>query len=122
MSDEGQEIVNLVNNGSSTCTMHGYPGVDLKSGSGGDTVSATRAKTDTPTIKLAPGEQTDFVLYYPFNNSGGSGFTFTTMIITPPDETHSKSVSASINIPLDNPDQPSDSPSGITVNAVGAGK
>jgi hypothetical protein len=121
ISGEGQEIVNLTNTGSSTCTMHGFPGVDLKSDSGSDTVSAARSNSDVPTITLAPGEKTDFVLNYEFNNSGGTGFTFTTMIVTPPNETHSKALGTSVNIPVDNPDQASDS-AGIQVNAVGAGK
>jgi hypothetical protein len=121
LSGEGQEIVNLTNSGSSTCTMHGFPGVDLKSEDGSDTISAGRSNSDIPTVRLAPGEQTDFVLNYPFNNSGGTGYTFTTMIVTPPNETHSKTLSVPINIPVENPDQPSEGP-GIVVNAVGAGK
>ncbi|KIF75941.1 hypothetical protein QR77_22770 [Streptomyces sp. 150FB] len=121
ISGEGQEIVHLTNTGSGTCTMHGFPGVDLKSDSGSDTVSAARSNSDVPTVTLAPGEKTDFVLNYEFNNSGGSGFTFTTMIVTPPNETHSKTLGTSVNIPVDNPDQASDS-AGIQVNAVGAGK
>lgn len=121
ISGEGQEIVGLTNTGSSTCTMHGFPGVDLKSESGSDTVSAARSNSDVPTVTLAPGEKTDFVLTYEFNNSGGTGFTFTTMIVTPPNETHSKTLRTSVNIPVDNPDQASDS-AGIQVNAVGAGK
>lgn len=120
ISGEGQEIVELTNGGSSTCTMHGFPGVDLSNGSD-TTISAGRSKSDTPSVSLAPGERTEFVLNYPFNNSGGSGFTFTTMIVTPPNETHSTTLSTSINIPVDNPDQPTKGP-GIVVNAVGAGK
>ncbi|MFL4906696.1 DUF4232 domain-containing protein [Streptomyces sp. MMS24-I2-30] len=119
ISGEGQEIVSLKNSGSSTCTMHGFPGVDLSNGSD-TTISADRSNSDVPTVKLAPGEKTEFVLNYPFNNSGGTGFTFTTLIVTPPNETHSKTVATSINVPVDNPDAPSNG--GITVNAVGAGK
>ncbi|MFF4748780.1 DUF4232 domain-containing protein [Streptomyces sp. NPDC002514] len=119
ISGEGQEIVSLKNSGSSTCTMHGFPGVDLSNGSD-TTVSADCSNSDVPTVKLAPGEKTEFVLNYPFNNSGGTGFTFTTLIVTPPNETHSKTLSVAINVPVDNPDAPSNG--GITVNAVGAGK
>jgi uncharacterized protein DUF4232 len=121
ISGEGQEIVNLTNSGSSTCTMHGFPGVDLSAGSDNH-ISAARSHSDVPTVTLAPGEKTEFVLNYPFNNSGGTGFTFTTLTVTPPNETHSKTLSASINIPVDNPDEPNSASGGITVNAVGAGK
>jgi len=120
LSDEGQEIVDLTNSGSSTCTMHGFPGVDLSAGTDNH-ISAARSHSDVPTVTLAPGEKTDFVLYYPLNNSGGTGFTFTTLTVTPPNETHSKNLSVSINIPVDNPDEPNTS-GGVTVNPVGAGK
>jgi hypothetical protein len=121
LSDEGQEIIELKNIGSSSCTMHGFPGVDLQGSNASDgTISASRSNSDVPTVKLAPGEGTQAVLNYPFNNSGGTGFTFTKLIVTPPNETHSKTVSASINIPVDNPDQPKNG--GITINAVGSGK
>lgn len=124
ISGEGQEVVSFKNSGSATCTMHGYAGVDLKGAGDGsdDAVSATRGgSTDFPTVKLAPGEETQFVLNYPMNESGGSGYTFTTMTVTPPNETHSKTLSTSINIPLDNPDQAS-KPGGIVIYAVGTGK
>jgi hypothetical protein len=103
--------------------MHGYAGVDLKGENGSDgTISASRGgSSDIPTVRLAPGEDTQFVLNYPMNNSGGSGYTFTTMIVTPPNETHSKTLSTSINIPVDNPDQDPKS-GGIVIYAVGTGK
>lgn len=124
ISGEGQEVVSFKNSGSATCTMHGYAGVDLKGANDGpdDAVSAARGgSTDIPTVKLAPGEETQFVLNYPMNESGGSGYTFTTMTVTPPNETHSKTLSTSINIPLDNPDQ-APKPGGIVIYAVGTGK
>lgn len=121
ISGEGQMVVDMVNSGSTTCTMHGFPGVDLQGAGDSGTVSAHRSTSDTPDVRLAPGEKTDFTLYYPMNDSGGSGFTFTKMIVTPPNETQSKTLTTSINVPADNPDQGSKSP-GITVNAVGAGK
>jgi hypothetical protein len=115
-------VVNLKNSGSSTCTMYGYAGVDLKGAGSDSAISAGRGgSSDIPTVRLAPGEETQFVLNYPMNNSGGSGYTFTTMIVTPPNETHSKTLSTSINIPLDNPDQDPAS-GGIVIYAVGTGK
>ncbi|MBD0735943.1 DUF4232 domain-containing protein [Streptomyces sp. CBMA29] len=120
ISGEGMELIHFKNTGSSSCTMHGFAGIDLKSGT--DTVNvARRPGSEVPTVKLAPGERTEAVLYYPFNNSGGSGYTFTTMTVTPPNETHSTSVGATVNIPLDNPDENVQTTQ-IHMNAVGAGK
>jgi hypothetical protein len=121
MSDEGMELVHLKNTGSSSCSMHGFAGVDMKNGS--DTVSVPRyPKSDVPTVKLAPGETTDFAFYYPMNKSGGSGYTFTSLVITPPNETHSKTVSASINVPVQNPDDQGSDASQLYVLAVGSGE
>ncbi|MFJ4410439.1 DUF4232 domain-containing protein [Streptomyces sp. NPDC088910] len=120
ISGEGMELIHFKNTGSGSCTMHGFAGIDLKSGT--DTVNvARRPGSEVPTVTLAPGERTEAVLYYPFNNSGGSGYTFTTMTVTPPNETHSTSVGATINIPLDNPDENLQTTQ-IHMNAVGAGK
>ncbi|MFJ2633410.1 DUF4232 domain-containing protein [Streptomyces sp. NPDC087422] len=120
ISGEGMELIHFKNTGSGSCTMHGFAGIDLKSGT--DTVNvARRPGSEVPTVTLAPGERTEAVLYYPFNNSGGSGYTFTTMTVTPPNETHSTSVGATINIPLDNPDENVQTTQ-IHMNAVGAGK
>jgi Protein of unknown function (DUF4232) len=120
MSGEGMELVNFKNIGSSSCTMHGFAGADLKNGS--DSVSVSRRSGgDVPTVELAPGEENGFVLYYPYNNSGGSGYTFTTMTVTPPNETHSKTISAAINIPVTSQNSKS-AGSGISMYAVGAGK
>ena len=122
ISGEGMELVNFKNIGSSTCTMRGFAGVDLKGTGSDQAISVPRRNaSNTPTVKLAPGEKNGFVLYYEFNNSGGSGYTFTTMIVTPPNETHSKTISASINIPVSNGDQPSKS-DGLFMYAVGGGK
>lgn len=120
ISDEGMELIHFKNVGSSSCMMHGFAGVDLKNGS--DTVSVSRYKgSDVPTVTLAPGERNEAVMYYPFNNSGGSGYTFTTMVVTPPNETHSASIGVSVNIPLDNPGQGA-KPDAFFMNAVGGGK
>ena len=99
--------------------MRGFPGVDVSNGSD-TTFSATRNNSDTPNVSLAPGKQTEFFLDYPINDSGASGFTFTTMIVTPPNETHSKTLSVSITVPANGPDQTVANPH-ILINAVGAG-
>ncbi len=111
---EGEVLINLKNVGSATCSMHGFPGVDLKGRDG--TVSAARSRMTAPTVKLSPGQATHFTLHYPPNNSGGSGVTFTSAVITPPNETHPHTMPLGINIPVT-----SNAPT-ITVDPVGAGK
>ncbi|WAP57254.1 DUF4232 domain-containing protein [Streptomyces sp. S465] len=112
---EGDLIVNLKNTGSAACTLQGFPGVDLKSKNG--TVSATRSTLDAPKVSVAPNEETRFTLHYPPNDSGGSGETFTTLVVTPPNETHSTSLSVSINVPVTD-----ETTSSIKVDPVGTGK
>ncbi|MYU09048.1 DUF4232 domain-containing protein [Streptomyces sp. SID8366] len=113
---EGQLIVNMKNTGSANCTLHGFPGVDLKGKDGTD--SASRSKLAAPTVTLQPGAETRFTLHYPPNNSGGTGVTFTQLVVTPPNETHSTTLKAGINVPVtDGSDGP-----GITVDPVGTGK
>lgn len=112
---EGDYLINIKNVGAHTCTMHGFPGVDLKSSYG--TVSATRSTLAAPHVILQPGQETHFDLRYPPNESGGSGVTFTTLIVTPPNETHSHTMPLTINVAATTSATP-----GITVDPVGAGK
>jgi hypothetical protein len=95
--------------------MHGFPGVDLQGRDG--TVSAARSTMSVPTVTLSSGQSTHFTLYFPPNNSGGSGVTFTSAVVTPPNETHSHTMSLGINIPAGSNSGPA-----ITVDPVGAGK
>ncbi|BBA98966.1 hypothetical protein RVR_5387 [Actinacidiphila reveromycinica] len=112
---EGELLVNLTNTAGYSCTMHGFPGVDLKGGAG--TQSAARSSLSAPDVTLHSGEQTRFTLHYPPNTSGGSGATFTTLIVTPPNETHAHTLPVSINVPVTDGSGP-----GITVDPVGVGK
>ncbi|MFI6495018.1 DUF4232 domain-containing protein [Streptomyces sp. NPDC050564] len=112
---EGTLIINLKNTGSATCTLKGFPGADLKSKDG--TISATRSKLTPPRVSVKPGEETRFTLHYPSNNSGGSGVTFTSLVVTPPNETHSHTLPVSINVPASDSTGPA-----ITVDPVGTGK
>ncbi|MBY8877493.1 DUF4232 domain-containing protein [Actinacidiphila acidipaludis] len=112
---EGEMLINMQNTGAHACTMHGFPGADLKGSLG--TVSAARSKVAAPHVTLQPGQETRFTLYYPANTSGGSGVTFTTLIVTPPNETHSHTMSLAINVPVSDSAKPA-----ITVDPVGAGK
>lgn len=95
--------------------MHGFPGVDLKSKDG--TVSAARGNRPVPVVTLAPGEVTDFPVHFPPDHSGGTGVTFTSAVVTPPNETHAHRMPLSVGIPAG-----SDSTPRITVEPVGSGK
>ncbi|MFI0817126.1 DUF4232 domain-containing protein [Streptomyces sp. NPDC021098] len=112
---EGTLIVNLKNNGSATCTLQGFPGVDLKGKDG--SISADRSDLTPEKVSVKSGEETRFTLSYPPNTSGGTGATFTSLLVTPPGETHSHSVPASINLPASD-----GTDSAIKVDPVGSGK
>ncbi|MEU9480087.1 DUF4232 domain-containing protein [Streptomyces sp. NPDC048191] len=112
---EGTLIVNMKNTGSAACTLKGFPGADLKSKDG--SVSAKRSKLAAPLVGVKPGEEARFTLHYPPNTSGGSGETFTGLVVTPPDETHSRTLPVSINVPVSDGSGPA-----ITVDPVGTGK
>ncbi|MER7690700.1 DUF4232 domain-containing protein [Streptomyces sp. NPDC097610] len=81
-------VVNLKNTGSSKCSMHGFPGVQLVGPDGlGDTgPDAARADATASTVTIAPGEETRFLLHFSPDTSG-SGKTYTRLLVTPPNET-----------------------------------
>ncbi|GAA2638950.1 hypothetical protein GCM10009863_64880 [Streptomyces axinellae] len=110
---EGNVMVSLKNTSSGTCTLKGFPGADLKGSVG--TINADRKSAATPTVDLKPGEGTGFFLDYPPNRSGGSGATFSTLVVTPPNETRSKSVPISINLAV----SAEGGGPGVTVGPVG---
>ncbi|MEU0137378.1 DUF4232 domain-containing protein [Streptomyces sp. NPDC006296] len=111
---EGEMLINLRNTGSASCSMHGFPGVDLTGEDG--TVSAGRGSgRRIPTVTLAPGESSNFSLRFRPDGGGGSGAAFTSALVTPPDETRSHRVSLAVGIPAG-------SGSGATVDPVGSGK
>ncbi|EST21307.1 DUF4232 domain-containing protein [Streptomyces roseochromogenus] len=112
---EGELIVNLKNTGSTACTLKGFPGVDLKSKDG--SLSAKRSKLAAAPVSVKPGAETRFTLHYPPNHSGGTGETFTSLVVTPPNETHSHTLPVGINVPVSDGSGPA-----ITVDPVGTGK
>ncbi|RCH59771.1 DUF4232 domain-containing protein [Streptomyces sp. SDr-06] len=81
-------VVNLKNTGSATCSMHGFPGVQLLGPGGLGEKGPDAAHTDTTaaTATIAPGEETRFLLHY-IPDSSGSGKTYTKLAVTPPNET-----------------------------------
>ncbi|WP_261399371.1 DUF4232 domain-containing protein [Streptomyces misionensis] len=81
-------VVNLKNTGSTTCSMHGFPGVQLLGADGLGDKGPDAARTDTtaPAVTIAPGEETRFLLHY-IPDTSGSGKTYTRLAVTPPNET-----------------------------------
>ncbi|MZD04855.1 DUF4232 domain-containing protein [Streptomyces sp. SID5785] len=114
---EGDVLVALKNT-SDACSLKGFPGVDLKT-SDGDTISAGRSEVSAPSVVLQGGDTTRFTLHTPRNDTGGSGVKITSMVVTPPNETHSKSVPISLSFPVTDG---SHAEQGVMVDPVGSGK
>ncbi|MFJ8951659.1 DUF4232 domain-containing protein [Streptomyces sp. NPDC102340] len=113
---EGTLIVSMRNT-SDTCSLKGFPGVDLRSEEASGPLSASRSNLSSPSVVLGNGETTRFTLHYPPNNSGGSGVDVTSIDVTPPNETHSTSLKVGLNLPVsDGADQK------VYVDPVGTGK
>ncbi|MGR6997233.1 DUF4232 domain-containing protein [Yinghuangia aomiensis] len=77
----------MKNTGSRTCAISGYAGVDLKTNAG--TLSAVRNGDPVVQGTLKSGESVSFGIFYPVNDTGGSGVRITGLVVTPPDETKS---------------------------------
>ncbi|WP_327295931.1 DUF4232 domain-containing protein [Streptomyces sp. NBC_01197] len=84
---KNQIVINMKNTGSGTCSMHGFPGVQLIGSDGlGDTgPNAARTDASGSTMTIAPGEETRFLLHY-IPDTSGSGKTYTRLDVTPPNE------------------------------------
>ncbi|MFI0718411.1 DUF4232 domain-containing protein [Streptomyces sp. NPDC021224] len=92
VGSQGGIGVVMTNKGSGACTLQGFPGVDIVSASGTHWSLARQAKS-TAKVTIAPGSAASFeITYLPFDagNSGGSrAFNAKSILVTPPDETHS---------------------------------
>lgn len=78
------------NGGGQDCALAAYAGVDLETDSGTISAERTGEKADTTTLKA--GESIFFGVNYPMNDSGGSGTSVTSLVVTPPNETKSFSL------------------------------
>lgn len=88
----GVEVVELTNTGSATCTMHGFPGLDLIA-SNGHHWSLARKSASATTVTLAPGGKAYFGIdYMPYQSGDGMEFKASSILITPPNDTHQLSV------------------------------
>ncbi|MET8747876.1 DUF4232 domain-containing protein [Streptomyces sp. NPDC004728] len=114
---EGDVLVSLKND-SDACSLKGFPGVDLNT-SDGDTFSADRSANTPQEVVLGGGETTHFTLHTPPNNTGGTGLRIVSIVVTPPNETHSKTVRIGLSIPVTDG---SETGPGVMVDPVGYGK
>ncbi|MEV5982047.1 DUF4232 domain-containing protein [Streptomyces sp. NPDC052114] len=114
---EGNVLVSMKNTGDA-CSLKGFPGVDLKADGGPGGIAAERSDLAAPSVVVKSGEETRFTLHYPPNNSGGSGVQIDRLVVTPPDETHSKTVMIDLNLPATD----DSTVEGLTVDPVGTGK
>jgi hypothetical protein len=87
-SDDQQHLEVVMTNASgSTCTVEGFPGVDLKAA---DTWSLVRTAKTASTVTLKSGASASFVItYLPWEAGSGVEFKATSVVITPPSETTS---------------------------------
>jgi hypothetical protein len=87
VGSSGIEAIKLTNTGSHTCTMHGFPGVDLVAG--GSHWSLERKQTTSQTVTVSSGGSAYFGIdYMPYQSGSGQKFSATTMVVTPPNDTH----------------------------------
>ncbi|WP_037917395.1 DUF4232 domain-containing protein [Actinacidiphila yeochonensis] len=88
---DGTVVVELKNRSDQDCVIAGYAGVDLETSAGA--LSAQRTGQETTSSVLKSGKSTYFPVEYPFNTSGGSGVRITGLVVTPPNETTSVTLS-----------------------------
>ncbi|WP_405969178.1 DUF4232 domain-containing protein [Streptomyces sp. NBC_00988] len=88
-SDDQQHLaVVLKNKTSAACTVQGFPGVDLKSSGG--SWSLTRSGATPKQVTLAAGGSTTFTIsFLPWTQGSGTEFKATSVVVTPPNETTS---------------------------------
>ncbi|GJF33969.1 hypothetical protein KNE206_66690 [Kitasatospora sp. NE20-6] len=84
-------VVELKNHSGKDCTLSGYAGVDLQTSAGA--LSAKRSGEPVVVAVVKDGRSTYFGISYPANTSGGSGVRITGLVVTPPDETQSVTLS-----------------------------
>ncbi|MFE2418857.1 DUF4232 domain-containing protein [Streptomyces hokutonensis] len=88
-SDDQQHLaVVLKNKTSAACTIQGFPGVDLKSSGG--SWSLTRSSATPQKVTLAAGSSATFTItFLPWTQGSGTEFKATSVVVTPPNETTS---------------------------------
>jgi hypothetical protein len=87
-SDDRQDLeVLMTNTSGSTCTVKGFPGADLKAA---DTWSLVRTSKTPSAVTLKSGASASFIIsYIPWQAGAGVEFKAKNVVITPPNETTS---------------------------------
>ena len=81
------QVVDLVNKGSSACTLQGFPGVDLHGTANGQqdfAWSLVRQSAPYSAVTLEPGQAGHFSLIYLPGTSASTDITVSKLVITPP--------------------------------------
>ncbi|PJN31576.1 hypothetical protein CG747_44555 [Streptomyces sp. CB02959] len=99
----GSILITFTNTGSS-CRMYGFPGVDLKTNYGTQSVDRNKQEVGTP-FTLKAGKRATANVVYPINNTGGSGVQGTALVVTPPNETHHVTVPVGVSLPVSDTDK-----------------
>jgi hypothetical protein len=91
------QVVDLTNEGSSACTMQGFPGVDLVGVADGQqdyTWSLVRSSATYSQVTVQPGASAHFdLVYLPASAADSGGITVTKIVITAPNTFTQASVS-----------------------------
>jgi Protein of unknown function (DUF4232) len=87
---EGVLVVSMGNQGADDCTLKGFAGIALNSAQ--TTYDAERSDMTPEAQVLKPGDRTYFKLYYPRYDGSDNGMRFDEMTVTPPEETHSRTL------------------------------
>ncbi|MBY8886566.1 DUF4232 domain-containing protein [Streptomyces sp. PTM05] len=94
----GAVLITFTNNGAD-CRMAGFPGVDLKTNYGTESVERDKQEVGIP-FTLRAGKTATANVVYTINNTGGSGVEVTGLVITPPNETHSVTAPVTFSEPV----------------------
>ncbi|MFI0819762.1 DUF4232 domain-containing protein [Streptomyces sp. NPDC021098] len=79
--------ITLINKGTSSCKLNGFPGVDLTSVNGGERWSLTRSSQKPSPVEVAAGQSTEFTLNLAFTKEEEGFYQPAWVEITPPNET-----------------------------------
>ncbi|KUJ64907.1 flagellar motor protein MotB [Streptomyces albus subsp. albus] len=79
--------ITLINKGSSSCRIGGFPGVDLTSVNGGERWSLVRSSQKWSSVEVEAGQSTEFTLNLAFTKEEEGFYQPAWVEITPPNET-----------------------------------
>lgn len=94
----GSILITFANTGGD-CRMSGFPGVDMKTNYGTQSVDRNKQEVGVP-FTLQAGKTATANVVYPINDSGGSGVQGTALVVTPPNETQPATVPVVVSLPV----------------------